>query len=231
MRERLTAAVDAFAVGGITPARAGKTSSSLRDSLNNRDHPRSCGKDCPRGPVLQRQPGSPPLVRERLADASPYVAVFRITPARAGKTNKGTPGRWVRRDHPRSCGKDHGDSPAPCFVLGSPPLVRERPRFITIHGLRIGITPARAGKTKAWKTAGPRPWDHPRSCGKDQDAQADRRRHLGSPPLVRERLPQPDSPTMPTGITPARAGKTPCWSPSSVPSWDHPRSCGKDFPS
>ena len=71
---------------GITPARAGKTLELPRKPSNSRDHPRSCGKDLPRLPARSAIIGSPPLVRERRVMATGSVHYFRITPARAGKT-------------------------------------------------------------------------------------------------------------------------------------------------
>ena len=133
---------------GITPARAGKTFiNNLQGSLG-KDHPRSCGKDFSGdGPVLL-QIGSPPLVRERLVPHHNVGHVGRITPARAGKTHHYLLGQGIVRDHPRSCGKDLLMSDNPVWMLGSPPLVRERLSEFIGPKLRTRITPARAGKTK-----------------------------------------------------------------------------------
>ena len=51
---------------GITPARAGKTISTSLMRRPSRDHPRSCGKDNVCNNFFPLEPGSPPLVRERL---------------------------------------------------------------------------------------------------------------------------------------------------------------------
>ena len=71
---------------GITPARAGKTSSARRFSISAWDHPRSCGKDPIYRYCLFPGLGSPPLVRERLGHVVYVFIAAGITPARAGKT-------------------------------------------------------------------------------------------------------------------------------------------------
>ena len=91
--------------------------------------------------------GSPPLVRERHCLTRTIPTVHGITPARAGKTNIVTDCLFSCQDHPRSCGKDRVMKCCDRSILGSPPLVRERP----VNGVLVRqvhrITPARAGKT------------------------------------------------------------------------------------
>ncbi len=132
---------------GITPARAGKTKAAIRKGAGDEDHPRSCGKDGSCYGFLRRVLGSPPLVRERRDMQPKCCNMMRITPARAGKTACHHPSGTLKRDHPRSCGKDHVLLWVLVLVSGSPPLVRERP--LGGFGVRAGarITPARAGKT------------------------------------------------------------------------------------
>ena len=66
VRERLRINFCYQEIQGITPARAGKTSSTFQAYSLNRDHPRSCGKDHDYMYPLFAEMGSPPLVRERL---------------------------------------------------------------------------------------------------------------------------------------------------------------------
>ena len=70
-----------------------------------------------------------------------------ITPARAGKTTLVSFEDDRLGDHPRSCGKDYGQSAIHRIVAGSPPLVRERLTEAYKTAVKEGITPARAGKT------------------------------------------------------------------------------------
>ena len=152
----------------ITPARAGKTHNGIQSYQSRWDHPRSCGKDWDASKASNGPVGSPPLVRERLKSLISSRSRFRITPARAGKTDSCRGVLSSFQDHPRSCGKDRIVPRRQSLCLGSPPLVRERL-----------IQPMRSPGAKE---------DHPRSCGKDADAPAQKGLFPGSPPLVRERL-------------------------------------------
>ena len=106
--------------------------------------------------------------------------------------------------------------------------MRERPIHTNWTRDKTGITPARAGKTRADRRQQRHCQDHPRSCGKDSYCLAVHFLISGSPPLVRERQLQGTSTILFLGITPARAGKTwySCYWVSETQ--DHPRSCGKD---
>ena len=131
------------------------------------DHPRSCGKDS--GALAEGADcmGSPPLVRERLCTWKRMAMCIRITPARAGKTDSPDVLQYFFEDHPRSCGKDLLLVNIIRFILGSPPLVRERRFAFTIQRPWRRITPARAGKTRLYSLHFILIRDHPRSCGKD----------------------------------------------------------------
>ena len=147
-------------------------------------------------------------MRERPHCPRATILRFRITPARAGKTFFLYSRFLVRRDHPRSCGKDGITKAGFKNRRGSPPLVRERlvdNLSCEIHG---GITPARAGKTLRSLSAVLPNKDHPRSCGKDVPSGISGIVIPGSPPLVRERQLMSCWSGVTAGITPARAGKT-----------------------
>ena len=188
VRERLGSHAYIDTSFGITPARAGKTSCDTKQDCNNRDHPRSCGKDYSWCLLPNVRLGSPPLVRERHRLWKAVCNDNGITPARAGKTESFSVMLSSTRDHPRSCGKGYSCTIATINLLGSPPLVRERP--------------AGTGTATACNR------DHPRSCGKDHEQRRQFPRSLGSPPLVRERLLEASPLGPAVRITPARAGKT-----------------------
>ena len=192
----------------ITPARAGKTHPIRLPGRGCGDHPRSCGKDLAIARAKSSHLESPPLVRERPPDGPREDRRDGITPARAGKTCPSTCTPAWKGDHPRSCGKDSSSKNAGKIITGSPPLVRERQIWLFFKKVTIGITPARAGKTKSASSANYRRWDHPRSCGKDKISVFRFPHNSGSPPLVRERRRQDIPNFQPSGITPARAGKT-----------------------
>ena len=152
MRERHFMQLDVEFRAGITPARAGKTLCTTCCSTSCWDHPRSCGKDLRKAFRRLANGGSPPLVRERHALLNGDEYVPRITPARAGKTIKLYFGLCQVKDHPRSCGKDLLNVWCGRTGRGSPPLVRERRRYLQRRKRWHGITPARAGKTLASQT-------------------------------------------------------------------------------
>ena len=89
----------------ITPACAGKRHSDCTGNSAHRDHPRVCGEklSC-RCPVLSRL-GSPPRVRGKGAMPDGIAGHHRITPACAGKREKGLWRFCEYKDHPRVCGE------------------------------------------------------------------------------------------------------------------------------
>ena len=92
----------------ITPACAGKRHSDCTGNSAHRDHPRVCGEklSC-RCPVLSRL-GSPPRVRGKGAMPDGIAGHHRITPACAGKREKGLWRFCEYKDHPRVCGEKNG---------------------------------------------------------------------------------------------------------------------------
>ena len=91
--------------------------------------------------------GSPPRVREGLSTKIFVISSFRITPARAGRTQYDYWSLIVLKDHPRSRGKDSACNVEKVYVPGSPPLAREGPRIEIEKQVKDRITPARAGRT------------------------------------------------------------------------------------
>ena len=87
VRERRLAILYGFVYPWITPARAGKTKTSVSVPSETKDHPRSCGKDFVSTLYHILKKGSPPLVRERPSQRGKQRRCCGITPARAGKTN------------------------------------------------------------------------------------------------------------------------------------------------
>ena len=147
VRERHIARQRKRKLGGITPARAGKTFNKFTTIVICWDHPRSCGKDTLVSDTAFKFSGSPPLVRERLDNISVMTSSTGITPARAGKTAMAGLPVQAAGNHPRSCGKDHFPQLLTTHMLGSPPLVRERLTKDSNGNDKFRITPARAGKT------------------------------------------------------------------------------------
>ena len=150
----------------------------------------------------------------------------RIIPARAGPTSPVLRNHMTGTDHPRSCGANQSTKISHMFCLGSSPLVRGQLDDMYYHLLRERIIPARAGPTAKTFSSGPRPPDHPRSCGANRIFTREELRKAGSSPLVRG---QPIDLTLKTPhprIIPARAGPTFRAAGLDTEVTDHPRSCG-----
>ena len=94
--------------GRITPAYAGKSFDVASFRPRPLDHPRICGeKLMHRGPVLVPL-GSPPHMRGKGTSSASTTALFRITPAYAGKRLGTAADRIDGGDHPRICGEKGG---------------------------------------------------------------------------------------------------------------------------
>ena len=70
----------------ITPAYAGKSQHSERDSRKSEDHPRLCGEKALTVSTMLFQIGSPPPMRGKGSNGAGGVKMERITPAYAGKS-------------------------------------------------------------------------------------------------------------------------------------------------
>ena len=126
-----------------------------------------CGKNIQKLTKTQGMWGSPPRVREKHPQSNAISTVIRITPACAGKTCLGQLLHLVCRDHPRVCGKNNNFNAKDNGHPGSPPRVREKPRWVTNRPSVSGITPACAGKTFSGVGSSGMCKDHPRVCGKN----------------------------------------------------------------
>ena len=132
---------------GLTPACAGKTSTTRRTPRTSRAHPCMRGEDCEWLSSHLHILGSPPHARGRRR----YVIVERnnlgLTPACAGKTD--CPATISRRQgaHPRMRGEDLIRKRKLPPVKGSPPHARGRHVIEDEEEFWERLTPACAGKT------------------------------------------------------------------------------------
>ena len=152
----------------ITPAHAGKTMSTPYVLRGARDHPRACGENLG---SIQARPlslGSPPRMRGKLHPRLTVSEPTGITPAHAGKTSRLHTSLPTRRDHPRACGENAIMSAVCVQSTGSSPRVRGKLQPVPCSELRVGITPACAGKTCAVSSARLPMWNHPRVCGENR---------------------------------------------------------------
>ena len=89
----------------------------------------------------------------------------RITPAYAGKSQQSGSGYNDRWDHPRLCGEKQLHKLFKLHLSGSPPPMRGKVSDDLRRNLRIGITPAYAGKSVFELCVRGFDRDHPRLCG------------------------------------------------------------------
>ena len=213
---------------GTTPAHAGKTFSSGLPSLPFWDHPRACGENVVEAGISEAGKGSPPRMRGKLRKIHYNAAHKGITPAHAGKTAGMYRGWMARWDHPRACGENRSYRSSTMTKRGSPPRMRGklRERFEPI--LKVGITPAHAGKTSPALISSCRLWDHPRACGENSSPTRTRISAKGSPPRMRGKLRKIHYNAAHKGITPAHAGKTAPTMAFITSELDHPRACGEN---
>ena len=212
----------------ITPARAGKTAPAEASSGSPADHPRACGENVKIDSARLINPGSPPRVRGKPSCAHLLCYPHRITPARAGKTDRLPNDRRRDRDHPRACGENRSSCAFTFAVSGSPPRVRGKHTEVRLTGVLYGITPARAGKTRGALPRTAANADHPRACGENAGRLVVLWPSVGSPPRVRGKPKRRRSCARRSRITPARAGKTSTSRLLRKCPKDHPRACGEN---
>ena len=217
----------AHAVGGITPACAGKSKIQKPLVLGRRDHPRVRGEKTYWLSRWARFSGSPPRARGKVAMTLFNLVHLGITPACAGKSRRWSSLAVQNRDHPRVRGEKHQLSEATRAAEGSPPRARGKASDSCGASAFTGITPACAGKReKTGRRIGPRR-DHPRVRGEKHahsKAGADR---PGSPPRARGKGRRGWAFVQCIGITPACAGKRYTTQRQRAALWDHPRVRGE----
>ena len=96
----------------------------------------------------------------------------------------------------------------PGLKRGSPPRVRGKVAQKGAFDVRLGITPARAGKRSPIAKSPHHAGDHPRACGEKDPGDRVAFTDPGSPPRVRGKAGQLLNIGSQIGITPARAGKS-----------------------
>ena len=134
---------------------------------------------------LTKYSGSPPRVRGEETRLAEFAGAFRITPACAGRSCQNPQGGRQTRDHPRVCGEKGGGVRCGSSRPGSPPRVRGEVWHAVDGKLRLGITPACAGRSSRSSLSPDVFWDHPRVCGEKYTMPVLSQRGIGSPPRVR----------------------------------------------
>ena len=221
---------DALAAApGLIPARAGKTPTRPPASSTRAAHPRACGENVRALLVSVSRVGSSPRVRGKQQPARAVGWHHGLIPARAGKTAAVDLFTVVGPAHPRACGENNSHVSSFLASQGSSPRVRGKQGRVDEHRHRRRLIPARAGKTPACPQVGTGLWAHPRACGENWSMTAMTARAPGSSPRVRGKLPEAHGPHQPTGLIPARAGKTAPIASTWLPGTAHPRACGENL--
>ena len=171
--------------------------------------------------------GSPPRMRGKVDDITPFLNRRGITPAYAGKRSVSTIQQVIHKDHPRVCGEKNIVRKASFDPQGSPPRMRGKGGTSMYIGARYGITPAYAGKRFARLQRRQTSGDHPRVCGEKFKLRGRTFSRLGSPPRMRGKDKVNCASVGRSGITPAYAGKSTRGSDDTACCWDHPRVCGE----
>ena len=172
----------------LIPARAGKTELSQGTHGPGPAHPRACGENARDVRDFAAGWGSSPRVRGKQPEHDLREDQRRLIPARAGKTGRVERDQLCPRAHPRACGENlsllgfvypHG---------GSSPRVRGKLLLGVSIGIRVGLIPARAGKTRRAFARRACNEAHPRACGENLIAVWTAWMAPGSSPRVRVKL-------------------------------------------
>ena len=131
----------------LIPARAGKTQGAVGAEGQGEAHPRACGENGTGAGGERGRSGSSPRVRGKPRDSKHANGEGRLIPARAGKTDQCEPVRPCCSAHPRACGENWANAGKTVPFEGSSPRVRGKLITTNWLHLRLGLIPARAGKT------------------------------------------------------------------------------------
>ena len=131
-----------------------------------------------------------------------------ITPAYAGKSHTAFLFAHVKEDHPRLCGEKLNFPSTRSITSGSPPPMRGKDGRFSRRYLKLGITPAYAGKSCTHTTAETASRDHPRLCGEKIFSSFSHAPQTGSPPPMRGKEKCKPHKVLSKRITPAYAGKS-----------------------
>ena len=212
---------------GITPAYAGKSLWLFCCVSLPSDHPRVCGEKPALILRITWLQGSPPRMRGKVCVKLHRQLVRGITPAYAGKRCRNPIIAQARGDHPRVCGEKTWSVGVSDYLKGSPPRMRGKEAGSVLCDFCRRITPAYAGKRVSIRQAVVNSRDHPRVCGEKQRGVKDMKAAGGSPPRMRGKAEQQQSPVHLQRITPAYAGKSSLRGSRACSGRDHPRVCGE----
>ena len=213
--------------GRITPAHAGKRTTSEAISSEEKDHPRTRGEKILNLSKDFQSRGSPPHTRGKVCPQSGSGHIVRITPAHAGKSSAIAFSNQGWEDHPRTRGEKTKTDMTGLSGVGSPPHTRGKVEKLSLPPEWRRITPAHAGKRCQQLDLQRKSEDHPRTRGEKLDTGICREVIPGSPPHTRGKDPVYGENVLKTRITPAHAGKSYAGDVCHWYTEDHPRTRGE----
>ena len=213
----------------LIPACAGKTRRLWAWRPPSPAHPRACGENVLAASSASSTPGSSPRVRGKPPRERAGPPVRGLIPACAGKTRSTWRTPSPRQAHPRACGENNGMGEGVVGCFGSSPRVRGKPIEQQFLRARVGLIPARAGKTPSTTSPKKARPAHPRACGENIKTTAPPAIEAGSSPRVRGKHPRRPRTGRGRGLIPARAGKTTRRPRGRGCPWAHPHACGENL--
>ena len=133
-------------VTGSPPPMRGKVVSPAQHVRRAGITPAYAGKSYGITEVYDNKKGSPPPMRGKDSRTTESSVKTWITPAYAGKRCLLHGGFFLRSDHPRLCGEKATLVCLRRISTGSPPPMRGKAMSQVYEDMRVGITPAYAGK-------------------------------------------------------------------------------------
>ena len=136
-----------FLVAGLIPARAGKTAARDARALRHGAHPRAGGENQISRSDSPKTTGSSPRGRGKPPPSWARPCRAGLIPARAGKTSNLTSWKGPAEAHPRAGGENQDENIVNLSKQGSSPRGRGKHPRRRERRRRVGLIPARAGKT------------------------------------------------------------------------------------
>ena len=215
---------------GLIPARAGKTAWKRCASPTGGAHPRAGGENPTHWNRLLTGWGSSPRGRGKRRGRPGMPGTPGLIPARAGKTGEACSLSKTVAAHPRAGGENRLRVSNRTTTDGSSPRGRGKLSSAMARYLRVGLIPARAGKTMRIGGVSPVGAAHPRAGGENAVMNHPAADALGSSPRGRGKRLPPQQQRKYLGLIPARAGKT-CKKPATGGvGRAHPRAGGENGP-
>ena len=212
----------------LIPAWAEKTAAAPGPESQPRAHPRAGGENVAAASTWGGNAGSSPHGRGKRNQPRRAHPAGRLIPARAGKTSHGPDHRLASTAHPRAGGENDHENILTIPQKGSSPRGRGKPIDLARITERGGLIPARAEKTKKPDASAAITQAHPRAGGENRLTWTGRTLAPGSSPRGRGKLRRHPRRKDQARLIPARAGITSSISPTSWPTWAHPRAGGEN---